>query len=142
MQPVQGTLEGVEVDRAARMNLDEEGGAHTTNSKTRYLSTGLAIAMAAVASQPDVERGVTDPAGDPLVRAGAGSSGFGVAGGLISFVAKSTPLSIAFGVYGASSSVYSNFLARGREVVFPKDTPLEIGFGAPHPSPLTAKAKS
>jgi hypothetical protein len=28
--------------------------------------------------------------------------------------------------------VYSNFLSRGHEVVFPKDTPLEIGFGSPH----------
>jgi len=139
VQPVQGSLEGIEVDRAARLNLDEEGGAHTTNSKTRYLSTGIAIAMAAVASRPDVERGAADPGGDPLVRAGAGSSGFGFAGGLLSFAAKSTPLSIAFGVYGASSSVYSNFLARGREVVFPKDTPLEIGFGAPHPSPQAAR---
>lgn len=142
LQPLQGSLEGVEVDRASRMNLDDEGGAHTTNSKTRYLSTGLAIAMAAVASQPDVERGVVDSGGDPLVRAGAGGSGFGLAGGLLSFAAKSTPLSIAFGVYGASSSVYSNFLARGREVVFPKDTPLEIGFGSPHPSPQIPKAKS
>jgi hypothetical protein len=141
VQPVQGSLEGIEVDRAAHMNLDEEGGAHTTNSKTRYLSTGFAIAMAAVASRPDVERGAADPGGDPLVRAGAGGSGFGLAGGLISFAAKSTPLSIAFSVYGASSSVYANFLARGREVVFPKDTPLEIGFGAPHPSPQASQAR-
>ena len=133
-QPVQGSLEGIEVDRAARMTLDEEGGAHTTDSKTRYLSTGLAIPMAAVASQPDAERGVTDTGGDPLVRAGAGSSGFGLAGGLISFAAKSTPISIALSVYGASSSVYYNFLSRGRDVVFPKDTALEVAFGTPHPS--------
>jgi hypothetical protein len=141
LQPVQGSLEGIEVDRAAGMRLDEEGGAHTTNSKTRYLSTGLAVAMAAVAARPDTERGVTDPGGDPAVRAGAGSSGLGLAGGLISLAAKSTPISVAFGVYGASSSVYANFLSRGHEVVFPKDTPLEIAFGSPHPSPQATKQK-
>jgi hypothetical protein len=29
-------------------------------------------------------------------------------------------------------SVYRNFLSRGKEVVFVKDTPIEIGFGPPH----------
>src|SRR5262249_3168522 len=90
LRPAQGSLEGVEVEKAARMKLDEEGGAHSTNSKTRYLSTGLAIAMAAVASRPDVERGSPDPGGDPVVRAGAGGSGFGFAGALIGLAAKST----------------------------------------------------
>src|SRR5260370_6274301 len=41
-QAMIGNLEGVEVDRRAHMELDEEGGAHATDSKTRYLSTRLA----------------------------------------------------------------------------------------------------
>jgi hypothetical protein len=114
--------------------LDEEGGAHTTDSKTRYLSTGLTILLAAAASHPDAEHGTSDAAGDPGVRTAAGGSGFRLAGAVISLAAKSTPVSIAFSAYGAGSSIYSNFLSRGREVVFPKDTPLEIGFGNPHPS--------
>lgn len=129
-----GNLEGVEVDRREHMTLDEEGGAHTTDSKTRYLSTGAAILLAAAASHPDTEHGTVDNAGDPGVRTAAGGSGFRFTGALISLAAKSSPVSIAFGVYGASASVYSNFLSRGHEVVFPKDTPLEIGFGAPHPA--------
>jgi hypothetical protein len=132
-QGMQGSLEGMEVDRASRMNLDEEGGAHATDSKTRYLSTGLTVLLAAAAAHPDAEHGTTDAAGDPGVRTAAGSSGFRLAGALISLAAKSTPVSMAFAAYGASSSVYSNFLSRGREVVLPKDTPLEIGFGNPHP---------
>ncbi len=127
-----GNLEGVEVDRRARMTLDEEGGAHTSDSKTRYLSTGVAILLAAAASHPDAEHGTLDSAGDPGVRTAAGGSGFRLVGAAISLAAKSSPLSIAFGVYGASSSVYTNFLSRGHEVVFPKDTPLEIGFGNTH----------
>jgi hypothetical protein len=133
-QAMQGNLEGVVVDRNARMVLDEEGGAHTADSKSRYLSTGLALVLAAAASHSDAEHGSTDAAGDPGVRAASGTSGFGFAGGLISLAAKSTPVSIAFGAYGASASIYTNFLSRGRDIVLPRDTPLEIGFGNPHPA--------
>ncbi|MDQ1410420.1 MAG: hypothetical protein QOJ41_2155 [Acidobacteriaceae bacterium] len=127
-----GNIEGVEVDRRDHMVLDEEGGARTTDSKTRYLSTGVAILLAAAASHTDAEHGTVDSAGDPGVRTAAGGSGFRLVGALISLGAKSQPVSIALGVYGASSSVYANFLSRGHEVIFPKDTPLEIGFGSRH----------
>jgi hypothetical protein len=130
-QAMIGNLEGVEVDRRANMHLDEEGGAHTTDSKTRYLSTGLAVLLAAAASHTEAERGTTETAG-PGVRTAAGGSGFRLTGALLSLVAKSTPVSMAIGAYGASASIYANFLSRGHDVVLPKDTPLEIGFGAPH----------
>jgi hypothetical protein len=133
-QAMIGNLEGVEVDRRANMHLDEEGGAHTTDSKTRYLSTGLAVLLAAAASHTEAERGTTETAG-PGVRTAAGGSGFRLTGALLSLVAKSTPVSMAIGAYGASTSIYANFLSRGRDVVLPKDTPLEIGFGPPHAKP-------
>lgn len=132
-QAMIGNVEGLEVDRNANIKLDEEGGAHTTDSKTRYLSTGLAVALAAAAAHPDAERGQVDAGGDPGVRTAAGGSGFRLVGALLSLAVKSTPVSAAFGAYGASSSIYTNFLKRGRDVVLPKDTPIEIGFGPPHP---------
>jgi hypothetical protein len=133
-QSMIGNLEGVEVDRKANLQLDEEGGAHTTDGKTRYLSTGLAVLLAAAAAHPDAEHGTVDAGGDPGVRTAAGGSGFRLTGAILSLAVKSTPVSIAFGAYGASASIYSNFLSRGRDVVLPRDTPLEIGFGAPHPA--------
>jgi hypothetical protein len=132
-QAMIGNLEGVEVDRNAHLKLDEEGGARATDNKTRYLSTGLAVLLAAAAAHPDGERGTTDAAGDPGVRTAAGGSGFRLTGAVLSLAVKSTPVSIAFGAYGASASIYTNFLSRGHDVVLPKDTPLEIGFGSPHP---------
>jgi hypothetical protein len=134
-----GNLEGIEVDRNANIKLDEEGGARTTESKTRYLSTGLAVLLAAAASHTEVEHGTTEAAG-PGVRTAAGGSGFRLTGALLSLAAKSTPVSIALGAYGASTSIYSNFLSRGHDVVLPKDTPMEIGFGAPHAPPNQPKA--
>src|SRR6267378_3622995 len=130
-QAMIGNLEGVEVDRRANMQLDEEGGARTTDSKTRYLSTGLAVMLAAAASHTEAEHGTTETAG-PGVRSAAGGSGFRLTGALLSLVAKSTPVSMAIGAYGASMSIYANFLSRGHDVVLPKDTPMEIGFGPPH----------
>jgi hypothetical protein len=133
-QAMIGNLEGLEVARSAHMKLDEEGGARTTDSKTRYLSTGLAVLLAAAAAHSDGEHGTTDAAGDPGVRTAAGGSGFRLTGALLSLAVKSTPVSMAFGAYGASASIYTNFLSRGHDVVLPKDTPLEIGFGKPHPA--------
>ena len=132
VQPMQGNVEGVEADRRAGLKLDDEGGAQATDSKTRYLSTGFTILMAAAASHPDTEHGTTDTAGDPAVRAGAGATGSRFSGSLIALAARSQPVSLAFAAYGAGTSVYTNFLSRGRDVVFAKDTPLEIGFGEAH----------
>lgn len=135
LQRVQGSLEGIEVDRSAHLKLDEEGGARATDSKTRYLSTGIALLMAAAAAHPDAEHGTVDQAGDPAVRAGAGASGFGLAGTLIGLASKSNAVSIIFSAYGASASIYTNFLSRGRDVVLPKNVPMEIGIGVPHANP-------
>jgi len=92
------------------------------------------VLLAAAASHPDGEHGTTDAAGDPGVRTAAGGSGFRLTGALLSLAVKSAPVSMALGAYGASASIYSNFISRGQDVVLPKDTPLEIGFGKPHPA--------
>jgi hypothetical protein len=135
LEEAQGTLEGIEVSRAAHLKLDEEGGARATDSKARYLSTGFALLMAAAVSHAEVDHHKgQDSGGDPAVRAGAGASGFGWAGTVIALAAKSNVVSIAFSAYGASASIYTNFLSRGREVVLPKNAPLEIGLGTRHPS--------
>ncbi len=135
LQEVQGTLDGIEVSRAAHLKLDEEGGAHASDSKARYLSTGFALLMTAAVAHADIDhRSGQDSGGDAVVRAGAGASGFGWAGTVIALAAKSNVVSLAFSAYGATASIYTNFLSRGREVVLPKDVPLEIGLGTRHPA--------
>ena len=47
------------------------------------------------------------------------------------------PVSMAFAAYGAGTSVYNNFLSRGKDVVFVKNTPLEIGLSEPHAKAAT-----
>ncbi len=64
--------------------------------------------------------------GGAAVRGGAC---LGFAGAVITLLAHSRPVSAGFAFYGAGWAVYSHFVARGVDVVFPKNTPMEIRFG-------------
>jgi hypothetical protein len=72
-----------------------------------------------------------------------GGADFGLVGTVIGLAAHSRPVSSGFAFYGAGWSVYSHVEARGNDVVFPKNTPMEISFGSheDQPSPA-AKDKS
>ena len=125
---VTASLEGVEVGRGDNMELDSEGGAHSVSPKTRYLSTGISIALAAASAVPDFDEGLHG-SGTTGTRAAAGGAGYRLIGIALSLAVHSRPLSIGLGSYGAALSIYTHFLSRGQEVVFPKNTPMEIGFG-------------
>jgi hypothetical protein len=131
-QAMHGSLEGVEVASSANMKLDGEGGARTTDSKSRYLATGLSILALAAAVHPESDPGLPDGLADPGERGIAGGSGFKLVGAIMSLTTDSKTFSSAMGFYGAGMSVYSHFLSRGKDVVFPKDTPVEITFERGH----------
>jgi hypothetical protein len=42
---------------------------------------------------------------------------------------RSRAFGTTMGAYGAATSIYSHFIARGREVEFPKNTAMQIGIG-------------
>ncbi len=117
-QKVEASLEGVEVKNEQNLRLDSEGGAQATTPKTRYLTTGISVGIAALSSE------------DLLNRTLDGASGYRVIGLAFGALSRSRALAIGFGVYGASMSFYSHFLTRGRDVVYPKDTAMAIGFGS------------
>ncbi len=130
-QQVEASLEGVEVKNDENLSLDSEGGAQATTPKTRYLSTGISLALAATSLLPDADAGATGQSVFEVGgRAANGASGFRAVGFVIAALVRSRPLASAFGTYGASMSVYDHFLSRGRDVVYPKDTAMAIGFGS------------
>jgi len=112
---VEAMLQGVQSGRADNLQLDAEGGAEAKNSKTRYLRSGIAVGLAAATHEDE-----------PLNRAEGGAGGFKVVGIVIGASVHSQPLAIAMGAFGASRSIYNNFMARGTDVVFAKHTPMEI----------------
>jgi hypothetical protein len=112
---VEAMLQGVQSGTAANLQLDAEGGAETKTSKTRYLKSGIAVGLAAATRENET-----------LNRAEGGAGGFKVVGIVIGAAVHSQPLAIAMGAFGASRSIYNNFIARGTEVVFAKHTAMEI----------------
>jgi hypothetical protein len=142
-QQVEASLEGVEVKDDQNLSLDSEGGAQATTPKTRYLTTGISIALAAVSLVPDADAGSSGQSvGEIGGRAANGASGLKAIGFAMGALVRSRPLASGFGVYGASMSVYANFLSRGHDVIYPKDTAMAIGFGsrvtgAPKTAPQT-----
>jgi hypothetical protein len=139
-QNVEASLEGVEVKNDENLSLDWEGGAQATTPKTRYLRTGISIALAASSFSPDADAGrsASQSGGEAGTRALNGASGFRVVGVVVGVLVHSRALASGFGVYGAGMSVYDHFLSRGQDVVYPKDTAMAIGFG----SRVTGAAKS
>lgn len=139
-QHVEASLEGVEVKDDQHLSLDSEGGAQTTTPKTRYLTTGISIALAASSLLPDADAASNTglSIGETGKNALNGASGFRVIGFVTGALVHSRALAAGFGVYGASMSVYANFLSRGLDVVYPKDTAMAIGFG----SRVTGPAKA
>jgi hypothetical protein len=128
---VAASFEGVQSGAGDHVKLDAEGGAQATSPKSRYLSTSFSLALAAFSSAGDGDADVTN-------NAAGGANGYRLLGLGLGVAAHYQPLGMAMGAYGASRSVYSHFLARGRDVVFPRDTAMEIGFGAkvePHAHP-------
>lgn len=130
-EKVQTSLEGVAVAKGEHLKLDSEGGAQVTTPKTRYLTTGIQVMMAAASANPDGDRGLHGGGGGGDVGGSAanGASGFRFVGMAIGMAARSRVVATGFGAYGAASSIYYHFLARGRDVVYPKDMAMVIGLG-------------
>ncbi len=124
-QKVVATLEGVQAGKNANVKLDSEGGAEATTSKSRYLATALSVGLAGAVEFGDGPWSPEHSGG----RAADGANGFKVVGMVMGALVRSRAFGTTMGAYGAAASVYSHFIARGREVEFPKNTAMQIGIG-------------
>jgi hypothetical protein len=130
---VEASLQGIEASGETHLQLDAEGGAHAVTPKTNYVMPAIDVFLAATSLDLDGDHGLHGGA----VRHGAdyggagirGAASLGFVGAVASLLAHSRPVSAGFAFYGAGWSVYSHFVARGVDVTFPKDTPMEIRFG-------------
>jgi len=126
-QKIEASLEGVQSGKGQDLKLDSEGGAEAQTPKIRYLQVAIAVGLAAASSGDD-----------GLNRVEGGAGGFKLVGMVLGAAIRSQPLGMAMGAVGASRSIYVHFLARGRDVVFPKNTAMEIGIGARQEPPPAA----
>jgi hypothetical protein len=129
-EKIEASLEGVEVSKGDHLALDAEGGAQVTTPKTRYLTTGIQVALAASSVAPDRDAGAAGQSGGEFGKSAAnGASGFKLVGLVVSGIARSRSVTQGFGFYGAGMAVYSHFLVRGRDVVYPKDMSMLVSLG-------------
>ena len=127
-QGVQGYLAGVETNFEAHLAIDSEGATHVDSPKTRFIFPAIAAAAAGLSFHQDYNaRGVPD--WDIGGRAESGAVGLGLIGTLL---AQAGPRALAssIAITGAAFSIYSNFIARGANVVLPANTPVKISLKA------------
>jgi hypothetical protein len=67
-----------------------------------------------------------DEDGNLTLQTGVASNGFGLIGRIVGIAVGDRNLAAGLGYYAAALSVYDNFIQPGRNVVFPKDTRIEI----------------
>jgi hypothetical protein len=115
-QPVEGSLAGVDANRSANLQIDPEGGI-APKPQNRVL---LPLVLTFLAG-----RGLDDD--DSRIANGAvASNGFGIVGRIVGIVATSRNVAAGIGFYGAALSFYDLCLARGHNVIFPKNTRIEV----------------
>ena len=135
---------GVAAAKVEHLALDSEGGAEATSPKTRYFHTALAVGLAATSSgsDSDARDGGGEAGGNTSNRVAGGAGGFKLVGILVGAFVHSQPLGEAMGALGAGRSLYANFLGQGHEVIFPKNTPMEVSVGGTPAPPLCGSVTS
>jgi len=119
---VEANLEGVQAGQDQHLKLDAEGGATATPSPTRFVVTAAYVGLGAVSF-------LGDTFGDTGPREAGSAGGYKLIGIGLGAAIHSQQFGMAMGVFGAGRSVYTNFIARGHDVVYPKNTAMEIGIG-------------
>jgi hypothetical protein len=142
----------IDAEAGAHMQVEREGGVRAVTPKTNVIAPAIDVVLALGSLDgldphrklhPGFHHGPDTVGG--TVRGGAG---FGLVGSVIGLAAHYRPVSATFAFYGAGWSVYTHFVAPGNDVVFPKNTPMEIRFGthqdpapaAPNQTPASVKA--
>jgi hypothetical protein len=127
-EPLLASLQAVESGSGDSLRIDEEGGAMGTSSNTRFVAPALAALalMATTHGKWDHDAG----AGPQVQSGGAGSSALGGAIGLgligIAINSLGHPVTVATTLFGLSKTTYSAVFGKGREVSFPRDTPMQL----------------
>lgn len=131
-QYVQGTLSGVDSNKSSDLKIDSEGGVQP-QSQGKVIVPLVLTLLAGRALDTD---------GIQPANAAVASNGFGIVGRITGIVAGSRSLAAGIGFYEAGIAVYDHWLARGHDVVFVKETRIEVTTTpSAQPMPVSAPRK-
>lgn len=116
VKPVEGSLAGASTEATQKLQLDAEGTV-TPRNQTSAIAPILLTMLAGRALDED---------GNMTADTGVASNGFGLVGRIVGVAAGDRNLAAGLGFYAAGLSFYENFLRAGHDVVFPKETRIEI----------------
>ncbi len=128
-QDIDGRLLGVQVRGAMnRLRLDQEGAMRITQGKERFFAPALALfnmSRGFNATSDSFSRAFTGSYTNSLFsRLLVGDPGLGLPAGIAGRMLP--PAGIGLSVFNAARSIVVNILARGQEIDFPLNTPIEI----------------
>ncbi len=116
-----GIVEGVAADPSQRLKVDDEGGATAQADKSRALSTLTAL-QSALDSDASSFFWSAAPGDTP--------GGIGMLGMVtVAAMGHGNPVAMALGGYNFSRSLFTQWLARGKEVRYPRNMELELRLG-------------
>jgi hypothetical protein len=115
-QPVEGSLAGADSNKSANLQIDPEGGIEP-RVQNRVVAPLILTFLAGRAFDTDENR---------TFNHAVASNGLGIAGRVASMVVGTRNVAAGIGFYGAALSFYDLWLARGHNVVFAKETRIEI----------------
>ena len=115
-RPVEGALAGATTQGTQSLNLDAEG----TVTPKNHASAIAPLLLTMLAGR------ALDNDGNLTVQTGVASNSFGLVGRVVGIAAGNRNFAAGLGFYAAGLSFYQNFLRSGHDVVFPKDTRIEI----------------
>ena len=132
-QEVEGRPVGVQVDQELNhLRINEEGAMRIAQSKERFAAPALALfnmSRGFGRNSESFSSALTGAyTGSLITRILVGNAGRGVPAGIVGRMIP--PVGIGLGLYGAGRSVFFNLLARGQEINFPLDTPIEVRLDA------------
>lgn len=115
-RPVEGALAGATTQGTPTLSMDAEGTV-TPKSQASAIAPLLLTMLAGRALDND---------GNLTVQTGVASNGFGLVGRVVGIAAGNRNFAAGLGFYAAGLSFYQNFLRPGHDVIFPRDTRIEI----------------
>ena len=126
-EAMKASLHAAELSRGQRVVIDEEGGTSVTNTGTRFILP--AIALLSLRSSLETEGAdpgelATGGGGDIAAQGPGGFVGWGLLGAALSQVSR--PVAVGLGIVGFARSGYRAVFGKGREVVIPPDTPIQL----------------
>jgi len=146
VRKVEASLQAIDSTSEGHLQLDTEGGAHAVTPKSSYVMPAIDIFLATTSLDLDaghhaIQSSAVGHGPDYAGAAVRGGASLGFAGAIISLLAHSRSVSAGFAFYGAGWAVYSHFVARGSDVIFPMNTPMEIRFGTHQETPPASTSK-